>query len=46
MTPLGRQLNGSLGTIERYDPARRRFGVNVDNVGLQSFKPDNLGIFQ
>ena len=43
VTPLGRQLNGCLGTIVRvYESEEERVTVNVDNVGLRSIKPDNL----
>ena len=45
VTPLGRQLNGCVGTIVRVDTAAKRYGVNVDNFGLDSsvsINPDNL----
>ena len=42
VTPLGRQLNGCVGTIVRVDTAAKRYGVNVDNFGLKSIKPDDL----
>ena len=42
VTPLGRQLNGCLGTIVRVDTAAKRNAVNVDNFGLKSIKPENL----
>ena len=43
VTPLGRQLNGCLGTIGRFcDSEEERVTVNVDNVGLRSIKPENL----
>ena len=42
VTPLERQLNGCLGTIVRVDTAAKRYGVNVDNFGLKSIKPENL----
>ena len=42
VTPLGRQLNGCLGTIVRVDTAAKRYVVKVDNFGLKSIKPENL----
>ena len=42
VTPLGRQLNGCVGTIVRVDAAAKRYAVNVDNFGLKSIKPENL----
>ena len=42
VTPLGRQLNGCLGTIVRVDTAAKRYAVNVDNFGLKSIKAENL----
>ena len=44
VTPLGRQLNGCLGTIVRVDTAAKRYAVNVDTFGLKSIKPENLEI--
>ena len=45
VTPLGRQLNGCVGTIVRVGTAEKRYGVNVDNFGLEcivGIKPENL----
>ena len=42
VTPLGRQLNGCVGTIVRVDTAAKRYAVNVDNFGLKSIKPEHL----
>ena len=45
VTPLGRQLNGCVGTIVRVDTAAKRYGVNVDNFGLKSIvsiQPEDL----
>ena len=42
VTPLGRQLNGCVGTIVRVDTAAKRYGVNVGNFGLESIKEENL----
>ena len=42
VTPLGRQLNGCLGTIVRVDTAAKRYVVKVDNFGLKSIKPEDL----
>ena len=47
VTPLGRQLNGCLGTIVRVDTvtvdtAAERVAVKVDNSGLKSINPENL----
>ena len=41
-TPLGRHLNGCLGTIVKLGTATERYAVNVDNFGLKSIKPENL----
>ena len=43
VTPLGRQLNGCLGTIVRFcDSEEERVTVNVSNVGLRSITPEDL----
>ena len=45
VTPLGRQLNGCVGTIVTVDTAAMRNGVHVDNFGLKSIvsiNPDDL----
>ena len=42
VAPLGRQLNGCVGTIVRVDAAAKRYAVNVDNFDLKSIKPENL----
>ena len=47
VTPLGRQLNGCLGTIVRFcDIEEERVTVNVFNVGLRSIKPENFGNYE
>ena len=45
VTPLGRQLNGCVGTIVRVDTAAKRYGVDVDNLGwksIVSINPDHI----
>ena len=37
MTPLGRQVNGCVGTIVRVDTAAKRYGVNVDNLTIATY---------
>ena len=44
VSSLGRQLNGCVGTIVRVGTAEKRYGVNVDNFGLESINPENLEV--